>query len=139
MQLRREIPNAFWTLFRSVNRDAYIEALLAINEEYQYSNYFLTREMCVQVLADLNAKKQIELKREEYETDFDMLKTPSSRMLGLLLKMGWLKRVEDYNTLVTNIVIPDYAAVFIDAFEKLSLEDAEETEIYIQNVYATIF
>ena len=139
MQLRREIPNAFWTLFRSVNRDAYIEALLAINEEYQYSNYFLTREMCVQVLADLNAKKQIELKREEYETDFDMLKTPSSRMLGLLLKMGWLKRVEDYNTLVTNIVIPDYAAVFIDAFEKLSLEDAEETEIYIQNVYATLF
>lgn len=139
MQLRREIPNAFWTLFRSVNRDAYIEALLAINEEYQYSNYFLTREMCVQVLADLNAKKQIELKREEYETDFDMLETPSSRMLGLLLKMGWLKRVEDYNTLVTNIVIPDYAAVFIDAFEKLSLEDAEETEIYIQNVYATLF
>lgn len=139
MQLRREIPNAFWTLFRSVNRDAYIEALLAINEEYQYSNYFLTREMCVQVLADLNVKKQIELKREEYETDFDMLETPSSRMLGLLLKMGWLKRVEDYNTLVTNIVIPDYAAVFIDAFEKLSLEDAEETEIYIQNVYATLF
>ena len=139
MQLRHEIPAPFWTLFRSVNRDAYIEALLTINEEYQYSNYFLTREMCIQVLADLNIKKQIELKREENETDFDMLETPSSRMLRLLLKMGWLKAVEDYNTLVTNIVIPDYAAIFIDAFEKLSLEDVEETEIYIQNVYATLF
>ncbi len=139
MQLRYEIPDTFWTLFRSVNRDAYVEALLAINEEYQYSNYFLTREMCIQVLADLNIKKQIELKREENETDFDMLETPSSRMLRLLLNMGWLKRVEDYNTLVTNIVIPDYAAVFIDAFEKLSSEDIEETEIYIQNVYATLF
>lgn len=139
MQLRYEIPDTFWTLFRSVNRDAYVEALLAINEEYQYSNYFLTREMCIQVLADLNIKKQIELKREENETDFDMLETPSSRMLRLLLNMGWLKRVEDYNTLVTNIVIPDYAAVFIDAFEKLSSEDMEETEIYIQNVYATLF
>lgn len=139
MQLRYEIPDTFWTLFRSANRDAYVEALLAINEEYQYSNYFLTREMCIQVLADLNIKKQIELKREENETDFDMLETPSSRMLRLLLNMGWLKRVEDYNTLVTNIVIPDYAAVFIDAFEKLSSEDIEETEIYIQNVYATLF
>lgn len=139
MQLRYEIPDTFWTLFRSVNRDAYVEALLAINEEYQYSNYFLTREMCIQVLADLNIKKQIELKREENETDFDMLETPSSRMLRLLLNMGWLKRVEDYNTLVTNIVIPDYAAVFIDAFERLSSEDIEETEIYIQNVYATLF
>lgn len=134
-----EIPDTFWTLFRSVNRDVYIEALLAINGEYQYSNYFLTREMCIQVLADLNIKKHLELKREEDETDFEMLETPSSRLLKWLLKAGWLKRVEDYNTLVTNIVIPDYAAIFIDAFERLYSEDVEETEVYIQNVYATLF
>ena len=129
MQLRDEIPDTFWTLFRSVNREAYIEALLAVHEEYQYSNYFLTRELCIQVLADLNMKKQIELKREENETEFDMLETPSSRMLKWLLRMGWLKAVEDYNTLVTNIVIPDYAAVFIEAFEKIHSEGGEETEI----------
>ena len=139
MQLRFEIPDGFWSLFRSVNRDAYIEALLYINEEYQYSNYFLTREVCIQVLSDMYVKKQIRLKREEDETEFDILETPSSRILNWLLKAGWLKKIEDYNTLATNIVIPDYAAVFIDAFERLSSEDMEETEIYIQNVYATLF
>jgi hypothetical protein len=36
MQLRFEIPESFWSLFRSVNRETYIEALMAINEEYQY-------------------------------------------------------------------------------------------------------
>lgn len=139
MQLRYEIPDSFWTLFRSVNREAYIEALLYINEEYQYSNYFLTKEMCIQVLADLNAKNQIDLKREENETEYDMLETPASRMLKWLLKTGWLKKIEDYNTLATNIVIPDYAAVFIDAFERLNSEEMEETDVYIQNVYATLF
>lgn len=139
MQLRYEIPDSFWTLFRSVNREAYIEALLYINEEYQYSNYFLTKEMCIQVLADLNAKNQIELKREENETEYDMLETPASRMLKWLLKTGWLKKIEDYNTLATNIVIPDYAAIFIDAFERLNMEEMEETDVYIQNVYATLF
>ena len=68
-----------------------------------------------------------------------MLETPSSRILNWLLRTGWLKRIEDYNTLVTNIVIPDYSAIFIDAFERLSSEDMEETDIYIQNVYATLF
>ena len=68
-----------------------------------------------------------------------MLETPSSRILNWLLRAGWLKRIEDYNTLVTNIVIPDYAAVMIDAFEKLNSEDASETDIYIQNVYATLY
>ena len=134
-----KIPEGFWSLFRSVNRETYIEALMAINEEYQYSNYFLTKEVCIQVLRDLYMKKQIELKREEDETEFDMLETPSARILNWLIRKGWLKKIEDYNTLVTNIVIPDYAAIFVDAFERLSTEDLEETEIYIQNVYATLF
>lgn len=143
MRLRNEIPDSFWSLFRSVNREIYIDALLCINEEYLYSNYFLTKEVCVQVLSDMNARKKFELLREENDadndTDFDMLETPASRILNWLLKAGWLKKIEDYNTLVTNIVIPDYAAVFIDAFEKVDSDDMEETDIYIQNVYATLF
>ena len=139
MQLRFEIPDKFWGLFRSVNREAYMEALLNINEEYQYSNYFLTREVCIQVLSDMYIKKHFQLKQEEDETEFDLLETPTSRTLKWLLRTGWLKKLEDYNTLATNIVIPDYAAIFIDAFERLGSEDMEETEIYIQNVYATLF
>ena len=139
MKLRLEIPDSFWSLFRSVNREIYIDALLCISEEYEYSNYYLTREVCIQVLNDMNARKRYELQREENDTDFDMLETPASRVLNWLLRAGWLKKIEDYNALVTNIVIPDYAAVFIDAFEKLNTDDLEETDIYIQNVYATLF
>ena len=76
---------------------------------------------------------------EENETDFDMLETTASRILRWLLKTGWLKKIEDYSTMTTNIVIPDYAAVFIEAFERLTSEELEETELYIQNVYATLF
>ena len=119
MQLRYEIPDTFWSLFRSVNREIYMESLLVINEEYQYSNYFLTKEICVQVLSDMNAQKQVLLQREENETDFDMLETTASRILRWLLKTGWLKKIEDYSTMTTNIVIPDYVAVFIEAFEHL--------------------
>ena len=90
MQLRHEIPDTFWSLFRSVNREIYIDALLCINEEYQYNNYFLSREACIQVLSDMNAKKRIRLEWEENETEFDMLETPSSRILNWLLKTGWL-------------------------------------------------
>ena len=44
MQLRYEIPDTFWSLFRSVNREIYMESLLVINEEYQYSNYAMAFE-----------------------------------------------------------------------------------------------
>lgn len=139
MQLRLEIPDSFWSLFRSVNREVYIDALLCISQEYEYSNYFLTREVCLQVLSDMNARRKIRLEREESESDFDMLETTASRILNWLVRTGWLKRVEDFTSMTTNIVIPDYSAVMIGAFERLTSEDMEETEIYIQNVYATLY
>lgn len=139
MQLCLEIPDSFWSLFRSANRKIYIDALLCISREYEYSNYFLTREMCLQILSNMNAQRKISLAREDTETDFDLLETTSSRILNWLVKTGWLKRIEDYTSLTTNIVIPDYAAVMIRAFERLTSEDVEETEIYIQNVYATLY
>ena len=139
MQSHYEIPDTFWSLFRSVNREIYIESLLCINQEYEYSNYFLTREVCLQILSDRNTQKRIRLEREESETELDLLETTSSRILNWLVKTGWLKKIEDYTSLTTNIVIPDYAAIFIEAFEKLSSQELEETDLYIQNVYATLY
>lgn len=139
MQYQYDIPSSFWGLFRSVNRDTYIEALLCISEEYEYNNYFLSREVCLQVLGDLYAKQRITLEKEELESDLDVLETPANRILNWLVKTQWLKKLEDYNTMTTNIVIPDYSAVFIDAFDRLVNEQLEDTEVYIQNVYATLF
>ena len=117
-----------------MNREIYIESLLCINQEYEYSNYFLTREVCLQILSDRNTQKRIRLEREESETELDLLETTSSRILNWLVKTGWLKKIEDYTSLTTNIVIPDYAAIFIEAFEKLSSQELEETDIYIQKL-----
>lgn len=139
MQMIYEIPDGFWSLFRSVNREAYMEALLAINEEYQYNNYFLSRDVCIQVLSDFYAKRRIRLEKEENEDELEALEPPATRILNWLVKAGWLRRQDDFQTLTVNIVIPDYAAIFIDAFERLSSQEMEETEVYIQNVYATLF
>ena len=139
MQFYYEIPASFWSLFRSVNRDVYIEALLAVNDEYQYNNYFLSREACLQVLSDLCAQTGHGLKREEEETDEEAQETAPRRILNRLLRFGWLRRVEDYSTMTANIVIPDYASVMIEALERLASEPEEDTQVYIQNVYATLF
>ena len=41
MKFAYDIPDSFWSLFRSMNRELYMEALLKINEEYEYNNYYL--------------------------------------------------------------------------------------------------
>lgn len=139
MKFIYEIPGSFWGLFRSVNRDIYMEALLTIDDEYQYNNFFLSREACVQILADMCARRRFQLEKEETETEEEALEAVPKRILNWLLRAKWLRKIEDYTTMTTNIVIPDYAAVFIAAFEQLVNQPMEDTDIYIQNVYATLF
>lgn len=139
MKLLKEIPSSFWGLFRSPNREIYIEALLKISEEYQYSNYFLSREMCIQVLGDYFSRRQVEIEREQEEAEADTLEPPATRILNWLIRTRWLRRQEDFVNLSVNIVIPDYAAIFIGAFERLIGEEGDEADIYIQNIYANLF
>ena len=134
-----DIPSSFWGLFRSVNRDIYMEALLVINEEYQYNNYFLSREYCIQLLADMCTERKFSYEKEETETEDEAKEILPRRILHWLIQSRWLRKIEDYSTMATNIVIPDYAAIFIDAFEQLVHKPEDDTEIYIQNVYATLF
>lgn len=139
MKLRYDIPPSFWGLFRSVNRDIYMEALLTISDEYQYNNYFLSREACVQILSEMCAARRYAFEQEENETEEESREALPGRILNWLIKTKWLRKIEDYTTMTTNLVIPDYAAVMIDAFEQLVSQPLEDTEIYIQNVYATLF
>ncbi|ADL05503.1 Wadjet anti-phage system protein JetA family protein [Lacrimispora saccharolytica] len=139
MILMNEIPDRFWGLFRSINRSTYIEALLKINEEYEYSNYFLSREVCIQVLEEYFTAKRLVIWQDELEDEADVSEPTAVRVLNWLLRAGWLRKVDDYASMTVNIVIPDYAAVMIGAFFKLARDEEDETQIYIQNVYAILF
>ena len=132
MKLIQEIPDRFWSLFRSVNRSAYIDALLKISEEYEYSNYFLSREMCIQLLSEHFAARRPVI----WE---DQLEPPATRVLNWLLKAGWLRKVDDYTTMTVNIIIPDYSAVMIESFSRLMSDGEDEAQVYIQNIYAILF
>ena len=93
----------------------------------------------MQILADMCARRRFQLEKEETETEEEALEAVPKRILNWLLRAKWLRKIEDYTTMTTNIVIPDYAAVFIAAFEQLVNQPMEDTDIYIQNVYATLF
>ena len=134
-----KIPESFWGLFKSQNRYIYIESLILINDEYLYNDYFITRETCIQMLADHFANRLIDVSVDEIEDEYDSLEPIATRILSRLIRFGWLKKVEDYSNFKSNILIPDYSSMFIDVFKRLDDPDANETDLYIQNVYTNIY
>lgn len=141
-----KISQQFWHLFHSRNRYIYIEALMIIYDEYLYNDYFLTKETCIQLIAEHFSDRIIDITADDEELDFESLKDVdanaepmATKILNRLLRFTWLKKVEDYSSFKTNIVIPDYASAFIEVFRKLVNPDSSETDIYIQNIYTNIY
>ncbi len=133
------IPEQFWGLFHSRNRIIYMEAIVAISQEYLYNDYFLSRDACIQLLKEHFAGKKILMVPDEDEEESSLCEPDSTRILNRLVAFQWLKRVEDHSTLTVNITIPDYAAIFIDALERLNNPEMEDADLYIQNIYANIY
>ncbi len=134
-----QLPQQFWAVFSSRNRYIYMEALLAIYEEYMYNDYFLTKETCIQLIAEHFADRIIDISADDEEQDTDSMEPMATKILNRLIRFSWLKRVEDYSSFKTNIIIPDYASTFIETIKRLSNPDADEQNLYIQNVYTNIY
>lgn len=139
MEQINKIPEQFFGLFQSKNRFVYIEALLLIYDEYLYNDYFLTKETCIQILHDRFYNRILEFTEEEQESEPDVTEPVATRIFSRLLYFKWLRKVEDYTTFKTNIVIPDYASIFIETFQRIEEPGSNDTDLFIQNVYTNIY
>lgn len=134
-----KIPQQFWQLFRSQNRYIYMETLMLLYDEYLYNDYFLTKESCIQLVAEYFSNRIVDISADDEEDEQDMFEPMATKILNRLIRFNWLKKMEDYSSFKTNIVIPDYASLFIEVFQKLMNPDTSDTDLYIQNVYANIY
>lgn len=134
-----KIPQELWKLFRSNNRFIYIEALIVIYEEYLYNDYFLTRETCIRLLSEYFEGRIIDVSADDDDITSEPNEPTSMQIINKLTAFGWLRKVEDYVNFKTNIVIPDYAATFIEVFQKLDNSDEQDTDIEIQNIFSNLY
>ena len=139
MNLIYQLPQKFWTVFSSRNRYIYLEALLAIYDEYLYNDYFLTKETCIQLIAEHFTDRIVDISVDDEEQDADRMEPMATKILNRLIRFSWLKSVEDYSSFKTNIIIPDYSSTMIEAIMKVNSSDSSDQDLYIQNVYAGIY
>lgn len=134
-----KIHRQFWSLFQSGNRYIYMETLMLIYDEYLYNDFFLTKESCIQLISEHFQNRIIDITADDDEEDIDAFEPMATKILNRLIKFTWLKRVEDYSSFKTNIILPDYSSLFIEVFKRLLNPDESDTDLYIQNVYTNIY
>ncbi len=134
-----KIHKQFWSLFQSGNRYIYMETLILIYDEYLYNDFFLTKESCIQLISEHFQNRIIDITADDEEEELDVYEPMATKILNRLIKFTWLKKVEDYSSFKTNIILPDYSSLFIEVMKRILNPDESDTDLYIQNVYTNIY
>jgi hypothetical protein len=143
--LKKKIPKEFYKLFRTKNRDAYMQFLVAIYEENNevYTALGLTIEECRVIIADTIAKARIiwedEEIEEEDEPDTLFPEDSPSGILNTLIRWGWLKSDFDEKLNTYIISFPEYSQLFTELFQKLQTEDDSRERESILSIYSALF
>lgn len=134
-----KIQKQFWSLFQSGNRYIYMETLMLIYDEYLYNDFFLTKESCIQLVSEHFQNRIIDISADDEEDDIDLYEPMATKIINRLIKFTWLKKVEDYSSFKTNVILPDYSSLFIEVFKRLLNPEESDADLYIQNIYTNIY
>lgn len=152
MILKKQIPEEFYKLFRTRNRDAYMMFLVAIYEENSelYTALGLTIEEGTSIIAETMNKSQIDWQEDEENVEEDTEEasgeeqensypgTPSA-ILRRLIRWGWLR--SDYDEKLNTYILsfPEYSQLYVELFEKLQKEDETGERESILSIYSALF
>lgn len=146
MILKKRIPKDFYKLFRTRNRDAYMQFLVAIYEENNevYASLGLTMEECRVIIEDTITRARIVWEEEDETEEGEELDAlfPSaspSGILSRLIKWGWLKSDFDEKLNTYVISFPEYSQLFAELFKKLQNEDDSRERESILSIYSALF
>lgn len=146
MILKKKIPADFYKLFRTKNRDAYMQFLVAIYEENNevYASLGLTQEECVLLIENTIERARIvweeEDEMEEGETQDTLFPGDSpSGMLNHLVRWGWLKSDFDEKLNTSVISFPEYSQLYVELFQKLQSDDDSRERESMLSIYSALF
>lgn len=144
MILKKRIPEDFYKLFRTKNRDAYMLFLVRLYEENSES-WGLTEEEGRMVITEAMGQTQMvweEMAEPEAGTTQEEQMLPgiaSTGILERLIRWGWLKSDFDDRLNRNVLSFPEYSRLYIELFQKLYREEDGRERESMLSVYSALF
>lgn len=149
MILKDKIPEQFYKLFRTKNKDYYMIFLVALYDENNemYTSLGLTIEEAKQIISEVNVRSKMVWQVDVEDTEeADTLTENSegfcyapSSIVSRFISWGWLRR--DYEEKLNEYVIsfPEYSQLYIELFKRLQSDDGDRERESILSVFSALY
>lgn len=138
MKLFEVIPDKFFSLLASPNKEIYADCIFIIYRiTNEMSSYGVERELLVEQLVDyLEGLTEVSI-FDEQETVSDS-RSKANFIIRKLEECGWIDLEENSNYIQT-INLVDYAVSFIETMDKLMRNEGLEYQGYVYTIYTLLF
>lgn len=141
MNIFNKIPENFFSILVSKNKNIYIDALFVLREAFKQEMTILRENIISRLINNLEDEFYQEDFSEEDETNELKDNNISSKAYFLLRKLKWAGWVEfemQRDSFEENVIIPDYAIKFIDLLYSIVEEKQVEYNSYVFATYSSL-
>lgn len=141
MNIFNKIPENFFSILVSKNKNIYIDALFVLREAFKQEMTISRENIISRLINNLEDEFYQEDFSEEDETNELKDNNISSKAYFLLRKLKWAGWVEfemQRDSFEENVIIPDYAIKFIDLLYSIVEEKQVEYNSYVFATYSSL-
>ena len=145
MKLFSKIPDRFFSVLASGNKELYVQALFVLRQAFKTELVIRRDELTAMLMDALEADILEADFSEEAEEEGDLRAGEANNLSGkarLLLRRlqetGWIETEYESGTFQENITIPDYAILVMNLLYDLSQERVREYNSYVYATYASL-
>jgi len=138
MSLFQIIPENFFSILASQNKEIYLLALMVLRRCYRQELSIRKTDYIAELTGELN-QRSFDLAPEDEglpeESDFS---GQAHFLLRKLVATGWVEEETEGNSFDDTLVIPDYAAKFLNLFHELTTDQHREYNKYVFTTYSVL-
>ena len=141
MIMKDKIPDGFYSLFRTKNREHYMKILVGLYEENNglYTSLGLTMGQSRQIIMEIMGSQKLTWEPEWMQEDFEDFTISEGSIMTKLLDWGWIKKDYDEKLNEYMISFPEYSQLFIELFIRLEKEEDDQERESMLAIYSALY
>lgn len=141
MIMKDKIPDGFYSLFRTKNREHYMKILVGLYEENNglYTSLGLTMGQSRQIIMEIMGSQKLTWEPEWTQEDFEDFTVSEGSIMTKLLDWGWIKKDYDEKLNEYMISFPEYSQLFIELFIRLEKEEDDQERESMLAIYSALY
>ncbi len=141
MNLFDKIPENFFSILVSRNKNIYIDALFVLREAFKQEMSISKENIISRLINNLEEEFNVEDFSEDENVDELKDNNVSSKAYFLLRKLkwaGWIEFEMQRDSFEENIILPDYSIKFLDLLYSIVQEEQVEYNSYVFATYSSL-